>query len=123
MNNLAEEKNDDMKRITIGQVKVIAKEISKRWQFVNHGSYYNCIDKKTGQESNHGGDYNFASYWFKNKVEDMYLHMIAEDTRYTRSCTEKDKRQRWLYLYKIQKEVVRLLCGFTGEEQIKKHSY
>jgi len=99
-----------MKTITIGQVKEIAKTISKRWKFVNRGSYYNCIDTKTGQQSIQGGDYNFASYWFKNKVEDMYLAMIGEDTRYTRSCSERDKRERRQYLYRIQNEVIRLLC-------------
>jgi len=103
-----------MKKISLKQVKQIASEISKRWKFVKHSSYYNCIDTKTGQESNVGGDYNFASYHFNNAVEAMYLSMIGENALYLDWSTVgvKESEERKSYIYKIRKEIVRLLCGF-----------
>ena len=77
-------------QITNGQVKQMASEISKRWKFENHGSYYNCIDTKTGQRSNDGGAKNFAHYNFTNAIECAYLMCI--------SC-----------------QIEKLLCGFTHE--------
>lgn len=103
------------KQITIGQVKKIASEVSKRWKFVNHNSYYNCIDTKTGQKSNDGGDYNFASYYFDYKVECLYLEMIGENYNYLKDWQTygvKETQERQRYMYKIQMEVIKLLCGF-----------
>ena len=103
-----------MKTITVGQVKQIASEISKRWQFVNHSSYYNCIDTKTGQCSNQGGKYNFASYHFLNRVESMYLQLIGETALYFdwQSCGVENVNNRKNYVCRIKDEVVKLLCGF-----------
>lgn len=108
-----------MKTITNRQVKEIAKEVSKRWRFVNHDSYYNCIDTKTGQQSNQGGDYNFASYHFMNKVEAMYLNFINENALYFDWQTNgvKETNERKSYVFRIENKVVELLCGFTTQKQ------
>lgn len=105
---------DNVKQITIGQVKQIALEVSKRWQFVNHKIYYNCIDTKTGQESNHGGRNNFASYHFLNFVESMYLQFINENNLYFdwQRHGVKETQDRKSYVFKIKNKVVNLLCGF-----------
>lgn len=102
------------KQLTVGQVKLIAKDVAKRWKFVNRGSYYNCIDTQTGQQSILGGKYNFASYYFHNRVERMYVEMVGEDLRYTNSCSNSEKIERQSYLFKIQREVIKILCGFEG---------
>lgn len=101
-------------RITVAQVKEIAKEISTRWTFVNHGSYYNCIDTKTGERSNDGGDGNFASYNFICRVETLYLKMIGKDYSYfdwqSQGVDETNERKN--YIFSIRDKVVELLCGF-----------
>jgi hypothetical protein len=105
-------------QITLGQVKQIALEVSKRWKFVNHGSYYNCVDTKTKQSSNQGGNYNFASYNFWCKVELMYLAFIGENSLYFDwQLNGVDvSNNRKIYVYKITEEVVKMLCGFEIKE-------
>lgn len=104
-------------QITKGQVKQIAAEISKRWKFENHGTYYNCIDTKTGQRSNDGGDKNFAHYYFSNAVECAYLKLISEDYSYfdwqKHGVAETEDRKS--YAMCIACEIEKLLCGFTSE--------
>lgn len=103
-----------VKQITIGQVKKMALEISKRWGFVNHGTYYNCIDTKTGQQSTMGGDRNLASYHFECEVERLYLELIGENNLYFnwQSVGVNVSEARKNYVWKIKDEIVRHLCGF-----------
>lgn len=107
----------NFKQISNGQVKQIAAEISKRWKFENHGTYYNCIDTKTGQRSNDGGDKNFAHYYFSNAVERAYLKLIGEDYSYfdyqKHGVAKTEDRKS--YTMCIACEIERLLCGFTTE--------
>lgn len=107
----------NFKQITNAQVKQIAVEISKRWKFKNFGSYYNCIDTKTGQESNRGGDKNFAHYYFTNAVEFAYLKLIGEDYTYfdwqRHGVQETNDRKH--YASCIAWKIEELLCGFTCE--------
>ena len=105
-----------MKRITNGQVKQISAEIAKRWKFKNHGSYYTCTDTKTGQKSNEGGKYNFASYHFHFKVQEMYLKLIGENPTYMdwNSQGVKEVEERKYYVLRIKNRIVELLCGFKG---------
>jgi len=102
------------KRITNGQVKQIAETISKRWKFVNHGSYYNCIDTKTRQSSNQGGDYNFATLYFHHAVESEYLKLIGEQTSYLdwQMYGVPATTDRKTYIFCIEWKVIELLCGF-----------
>lgn len=104
-------------QITNGQVKQMASEISKRWKFENHGSYYNCIDTKTGQRSNDGGAKNFAHYNFTNAVECAYLKLIGENYTYLdwqkHGVTETNDRRS--YIMCISCQIEKLLCGFTHE--------
>ena len=104
-----------IKRITKGQVKQIALEISKRWNIVNHNTYYNVIDTKTGQSSIEGGNKNFSSYYMYCKIESMYLQMIAENAWYFDwQINGVDiSHNRRTYVFKIKDEVVKLLCGFS----------
>ncbi len=110
-------KMETVKRISNGQVKEIANQISKRWKFDNHNSYFNCIDVETGQRSNDGGDYNFASKRFNDRVESLYLNMIGENSLYFQwsevGVTESNERKT--YLMKIQYKVVFLLCGYKSK--------
>lgn len=103
-----------VKQISNGQVKQIALEISKRWNLVNRGVYYNVIDTKTGKSSIEGGDKNFASYSMYCKIEMMYLKMIGENALYFdwQSNGVEVSNNRKNYVFKIKDEVVRLLCGF-----------
>lgn len=94
--------------------KQIALEISKRWNLVNRVDYYNVIDTKTGQSSIEGGDKNFASYSMYCKIEMMYLQMIGENALYFdwQPNGVEVSNNRKNYVFKINDEVVRLLCGF-----------
>jgi hypothetical protein len=103
-----------MKTITNSQLKEFAKEISKRWKFINYHCYYNCIDTKTGEESNRGGDKNFAYYNFRNAVQSMYLKSIGEDYSYfdwqKYGVAHQNKVES--YCFKINAGIIELLCGF-----------
>lgn len=103
--------------ITLGQVKQIAKRASVRFKFYNHGTWFNCIDTQTGQNSSEGGDYNFASYNFKNFVEHEYLQMIGEDALYfdwfTVGVSVSEERKS--YVLKIKNKVINLLCGYEHQ--------
>lgn len=102
-------------RITHKQVKQIAAEIATRWTFINHGTYYNCIDNATKQASNNGGPRNRAHYNFCNAVESKYLAMIGKDYSYFDYQLQgyKVAELRRKYVSCIRCEVERLLCGFT----------
>ncbi len=110
-------------RITNGQVKQIAAEISKRWKFENHGIYYNCIDTKTGQESNRGGKHNFAHYSFTNAVEFAYLELIGKDYSYFdyQNSSVLESNDRKSYCMSIACEIEKLLCRFTHEGREMAH--
>ena len=105
-----------IKRITHGQVRVIALEISKRWNLSNRGSYYNVTDTKTGQSSIEGGDKNFSSYYMYCQIEYIYLQMIEENALYfdwqSNGVEVSNKRKN--YVFRIKDEVVKLLCGFDS---------
>lgn len=103
-----------VKQISIGQVKQIAFEVSKRWNLINRNSYYNVIDTKTGKSSIEGGDKNFSSYHMYCKIEFMYLQMIGENALYFdwQSNGVEVSNNRKNYVFKIKDEVVSLLCGF-----------
>lgn len=107
-------------QITNGQVKKIATQISKRWKFVNYGTYYNCIDTKTGQQSVMGGDKNFAHYHFKNAVESAYLKLIGEDYTYFDWARHgvHETNDRKGYVFCICNKIEELLCGFTSEGRV-----
>ena len=104
-----------VKQITKGQVKQIAREISKRWNIINKNSYYNVIDTKTGQSSIEAGDKNFSSYYMYCNIEFMYLKMIGENSLYFdwQSTGVDISNNRKNYIFKIKDEVVRLLCGYS----------
>lgn len=116
---------ENFKRITQGQVKQIALEISKRWKFVNYGNYYNCIDTKTNQQSISGGDYNFASYHFQNKIESQYLKLINENSLYFdwSQAGVKVTEERKMYLLKVRYKVIHILCGFVSDSSALKEIY
>jgi hypothetical protein len=104
-------------KITNSQIQQIANEISKRWKFENFGSYYNCIDTKTGQESNQGGAGNFASYHFNNAVESLYLNLIGEDNLYFdwQKHGVKETNDRKDYVKCIAYEIEHILCEYTNK--------
>ena len=108
-------------KITVGQVKQITLDVSKRWEFKNHNSYYNCIDNKTGQQSNDGGNYNFAHYHFQNFVEYKYLQMINKNSLYLdwQTVGVDNSNSRKTYIKEIQYKVVELLCGFKQKKTVE----
>lgn len=103
--------------ITPEQIEQISNTIGKRWTLENFGNYYNIIDTKTGQHSNNGGDYNFASYHMKNAIETAYLNLIGKNSLYldwqTSGVDETNKRKS--YISCIVWKVEELLCGFTDD--------
>ena len=106
--------NKQVTHITLGQVKQIALEVSKKFQLVNRGIYYNIIDKKTRICSIQGGDKNLVYGSFYDLIEYSYLQLIDENGLYFAwdnhgvDVTKKRKQ----YVYKIQYKVVELLCGY-----------
>lgn len=107
-------------KVTIGQVKQIAKLVSEKFEFVNHGSYYNIINKKTRQCSNQGGRNNLVYGHFCNLVEFEYLNMICENGLFFdwQIHGVDISNERKSYVYRIQYKVVELLCGFKTELKI-----
>ena len=109
--------NEQVNQITLGQVKHIALEVSKKFELVNRGIYYNIINKKTRQCSIQGGGKNLTFGSFLNLIEYSYLQLINENGLYFAwdqhgvDVTKKRKE----YLFKIHYKVVELLCGYkTG---------
>ena len=106
-----------VKELTDNQIKDIAKSISKRWEFENHHTHYNCIDTKTGKHSNNGGDKNFASYFFNNSVQRHWLECIGEKPSYfdwqLHGVNETNQRQS--YQFELQRRIVEILCGFKNK--------
>lgn len=103
-------------QITLGQVKQIALEVSKKYEIVNRGAYYNVIDKKTRKCSIEGGDNNLISYKMFCIVKNAYLKFINENAMYfdwqTYGVDITLERQN--YVFKIQNKVVQLLSGYTN---------
>jgi hypothetical protein len=101
-------------QITIKQVKQIALSVSAKYEFVNHGTHYNIIDKKTRQSSNEGGRKNLVYGHFCNLVEYEYLNMIGENGLYFdwQKFGVEISNERKSYVYKIQYKIVELMCGY-----------
>jgi hypothetical protein len=108
------------KQITIGQVKQIAQLVAKKFDFVNHGTHYNIIDKKTRQSSNQGGKRNFVYGDFANLVEFEYLNLISENGLYFDWFIHgvDISQNRKSYVYRIEYKIVELLCGFKQEAKV-----
>lgn len=102
------------KQITLGQVKQIALEVSKKFDIVNRGTYYNIIDKKTRKCSIEGGKHNLVSYQLYCMVESAYLKFIGETPLYFdwQSCGVNTTLERKNYAFKIKDKVVELLCAY-----------
>ena len=100
-----------MKTLTSTQVQEIASQIAQRWEFIDYGSYYNCIDTKTGQRSNNGGDYNFSHYNFHNMVEVLFLSSVGEKYNYfdwqLNGVSESNERKG--YIFNLCREIVDIL--------------
>ena len=101
-------------QITIKQVKQIALLVSSNYEFVNHSTHYNIIDKKTKQSSNQGGRKNLVFADFSNLVEYAYLNMIGENDLYFdwQKFGVDVSNQRKSYVSKIKYKVVELICGY-----------
>ena len=106
--------NKEVKQITVGQVKQIALELSKKFELVNRGDYYNIINRKTRQCSIQGGDKNNTYGSFFNLIEQTYLQLINENAFYfmwdINGVDATNERKN--YVFKIQDKVVELLCGY-----------
>lgn len=101
-------------QITLGQVKQIALEVSKKYEVVNRGTYYNIIDKKTRKCSIEGGSQNFVSGSFYCLVEYVYLKLINENGLYFDWQTHgvDITLERKNYAFKIKDKVVEILSGY-----------
>lgn len=102
------------KQITLGQVKQIALEVSKKFDIVNRGTYYNIIDKKTRKCSIEGGKHNLVSYQLYCIVESAYLKFIDESPLYFdwQSYGVNTTLERKNYAFKIKDKVVEILSGY-----------
>lgn len=102
-------------QITLGQVKQIALEVSKKYEIVNRGIYYNVIDKKTRKCSIEGGKGNFVSYHLYCMVESFYLKFINENAMYFdwQTYGVNVTLERKNYVFQIQNKVVELLSGYN----------
>lgn len=107
-----------IKQITLGQVKQIALEVSKKFELVNRGIYYNIIDKKTRQCSIQGGDKNLTFFRLYDLIRYSYLQLINENDLYFAWDVNgvENTNQRKEYVYKIQYKVVELLCGYQYKQ-------
>ena len=106
--------NTQVHQITLGQVKQIALQVSKKFELINRGTYYNIIDKKTRQCSIQGGGKNLTYSSFYNLIEYAYLQLINANGLYFDWQTNgvDEANQRKLYVFKIQYKIVELLCGY-----------
>lgn len=104
------------KQITLGQVKQIALEVSKKFEIVNRGTYYNVIDKKTRRCSIEGGDTNLVSYKMYCIVENAYLKFINENALYFdwQIYGVDITLERKNYAFKIKDKIVELLSGYNN---------
>lgn len=107
-------KNTQVTQITVGQVKQIALEVSRKYELVNRGDYYNIINRKTRQCSIEGGDKNNTYGSFYNLIEHAYLQLINENAYYfmwdINGVDATNERKN--YVFKIKDKVVELLCGY-----------
>ena len=107
--------NEQVTQITLGQVKQIAFQVSKKFEFVNRGDYYNIINRKTRQCSIEGGDKNNTYGSFYNLIEHAYLQLINENAYYfmwdINGVDATNERKN--YVFKIKYKVVELLCGYN----------
>ena len=105
-----------IKQITLGQVKQIALEVSKKYEIVNKGTYYNIIDKKTRKCSIEGGKHNLVSYNLYCIIENSYLKFINENALYFdwQSYGVNITLERKNYAFKIKDKVVELLSGYSN---------
>lgn len=103
------------KQITLGQVKQISLEVSKKFDVVNRGTYYNVIDKKTRRCSIEGGDRNLVSYKMYCIIENAYLNFINENPLYFdwQTYGVDITLDRKNYVFKIQDKIVELLSGYN----------
>jgi hypothetical protein len=101
-------------QITLGQVKQIALEVSKSYELINRGTYFNCIDRKTRQSSLEGGRSNLVYAHLCGVVRSMYLSFIESDGNYFdwQLFGVQESNNRKEYLMKVEQKVVELLCGF-----------
>lgn len=101
-------------QITLGQVKQIAKEVSKKYEVINRGTYYNIIDKKTRKCSIEGGSQNLVSGSFYSLIEYLYLKLINENGLYFdwQTYGVDITLERKNYAFKIKYKVVEILSGY-----------
>ena len=104
-----------IKQITLGQVKQIAAEVSKHYELINRGNYYNIINRKTRECSIQGGDKNLTFGNFYNIIEYSYLKLIDENGLYFdwSSYGVDTTNARKNYVFRIQDKIVELICGFN----------
>ena len=109
-------KTTDAIKLNDEQVNQIAAKVGERFTIENYGTYYNVTDTDTGERSNDGGDYNFATFNMYKTVETLYLSAIGQTHLYFDYQTSgvKQAKHRRGYVMMLKREVVRILSGFES---------
>lgn len=108
---------EQVKQISVGQVKDIYNKVSRKFTTVNMGTYVIINDNERNESTSYTYDSNFVYLQFCQAIRIEYMFIVRESMNYFnwRSVGFDKASEREKYLVKIIDKVIEYGCGFKNK--------